>query len=63
MLPRRRFLVIVAGIDLLVVANQLVYEPDVAGRMVDHIEELVTSGRISESRIDASVARISRLRG
>lgn len=56
-------LAIEAGIDLLVVANQLVYEPDVAGRMVDLIEGLVASGRISESRIDASVARISRLRG
>ena len=55
-------LAIEAGIDLLVVANQLVYEPDVADRMVDLIVRLVTSGRISEDRIDESVARIGRLR-
>ena len=55
-------LAIEAGIDLLVVANQLVYEPDVAARTVDLVEELVRSGRISEARIDESVARIARLK-
>ena len=55
-------LAIEAGIDLLVVANQLVYEPDVAARMVDLVEGFVTSGRIAESRIDESVERIGRLR-
>jgi beta-N-acetylhexosaminidase len=56
-------LAIEAGIDLLVVANQLVYEPDVAVRTVDHVEGLVRSGRISEARIDESIARIVRLKG
>lgn len=55
-------LAIEAGIDLLVVANQIVYEPDVALRTVDLVEGLVRSGRISEARIDESVARIARLR-
>jgi beta-N-acetylhexosaminidase len=55
-------LAIQAGIDLLVVANQLVYEPDAAARTVDLVEGLVRSGRISEARIDESVARIARLR-
>ena len=54
-------LAIEAGIDLLVIANQLVYEPEVAGRTVDIVEGHVRSGRISEARIDESVARISRL--
>ena len=56
-------LAIEAGIDLLVVANQLVYEPDVAARLVDLIEGLVTTGRITESRIDESIGRIGHLRG
>ena len=34
-------LAIEAGIDLLLVANQLVYEPDVATRVVDLVERLV----------------------
>ena len=56
-------LAIEAGIDLLVVANQLVYEPDVAARLVDLIEGLVRTGRITEWRIDESIGRIGRLRG
>jgi beta-N-acetylhexosaminidase len=51
-----------AGIDLLLIANQLVYEPDVVSRAVDVIEGLVTSGRIAEDRLDASIARTASLR-
>lgn len=51
-----------AGIDLLLIANQLVYEPDVVARAVDVIERLVTSGRIGEDRLDASIARTDPLR-
>ncbi len=51
-------LAIEAGNDLLLFANQTVYVPDLAERLVDTIEKLVTPGRISESRIDESVARI-----
>jgi beta-N-acetylhexosaminidase len=54
-------LAIEAGIDLLVIANQLVYEADVAVRTVDIVEELVRSGRIAEARIDESVQRIEAL--
>jgi len=56
-------LAIEAGIDLLLVANQLVYEPDVATRVVDLVERLVTDGRISEERIDASYRRVLALKG
>ncbi len=56
-------LAIEAGIDLLVVANQIVYEADVAARTIDVVEGLVRSGRISESRIDESWRRISALKG
>ena len=56
-------LAIEAGIDLLVVANQIVYEAGVAARTIDVVEGLVRSGRISESRIDESWRRISALKG
>jgi beta-N-acetylhexosaminidase len=51
-----------AGIDLLVVANQMVYDEEVAPRTIDLIEGLVRSGRISERRIDESWQRIQRLK-
>ena len=52
-----------AGNDLLVFANQASYVPDLAARLVDTIEGFVTSGRISEARIDTSIARLDRLVG
>jgi beta-N-acetylhexosaminidase len=61
--PEAVALAIEAGIDLLVVANQLVYEPDIAPRTVAIIEDLVRSGRIGEGRIDESWQRIARLKG
>lgn len=56
-------LAIEAGIDLLVVANQIVYEPDVASRTIEIVEGLVRSGRVTEARIDESWRRISTLKG
>jgi beta-N-acetylhexosaminidase len=56
-------LAIEAGIDLLLFANQLVYEPDVATRVVDLVERLVRDGRITEARIDESYRRILALKG
>jgi beta-N-acetylhexosaminidase len=55
-------LAIDAGVDVLLVANQLVYEPDVAVRIVDLVERLVSDGRISEARIDASYLRMAALK-
>ena len=54
-------LAIEAGNDLLLFANQTVYVRDLAARLVETIVELVTSGRISEARIDESVERIDTL--
>jgi beta-N-acetylhexosaminidase len=56
-------LAIEAGIDILLIANQLVYEPEVVRRTIDLVEGLVRAGRISEARIDASYERILRLKG
>jgi beta-N-acetylhexosaminidase len=56
-------LAIEAGVDILLIANQLTYEPDVAERTIEVVEGLVRDGRISEARIDASYERIMRLKG
>ena len=56
-------LAIEAGIDILLIANQIVYEPDVVAHTLDIIEGLVHDGRIDEARIQASVDRILRLKG
>jgi beta-N-acetylhexosaminidase len=50
-----------AGNDLLLFANQQVYDPDVVTWAIDVIEAFVTSGRIQEARIDRSFARVTSL--
>ena len=47
-----------AGNDLLTFANQASYVPDLATRVVDIVVGLVASGRITEARIDESIARL-----
>jgi beta-N-acetylhexosaminidase len=54
-------LAIEAGNDLLVLANQQSYDPEIASRTIDTIERLVASGRISREQLDASAARVARL--
>ena len=51
-------LAIEAGVDVLTIANQQVFEEGVVGRTVDLIEQLVSSGQIDEERIDGSYRRI-----
>ncbi|MFE9657241.1 glycoside hydrolase family 3 N-terminal domain-containing protein [Micromonospora sp. NPDC006431] len=51
-----------AGLDLLVFANQQVYDPQVADQTLDTIVGLVRTGRLTEDRIDQSVARVDTLR-
>lgn len=50
-----------AGNDLLLFANQSIYEPDLAAELVGLLAGLVSSGRISEGRIDESIDRLDRL--
>jgi beta-N-acetylhexosaminidase len=50
-----------AGNDLLLFANQTIYVADLASEVVDSIVGHVSSGRISEARIDASIERLDRL--
>jgi beta-N-acetylhexosaminidase len=47
-----------AGNDLLLLANQQVYEPDVASRVIDLVARLVRDGTIESARIDESYARV-----
>jgi beta-N-acetylhexosaminidase len=50
-----------AGNDLLLFANQQVYDPEIVGWAIDLIEGFVTSGRIAEARIDRSFERVTAL--
>lgn len=49
-----------AEVDLLMFANNTVYEPDIAARAKGIIRSLVATGEISEARIDRSFRRIRR---
>jgi beta-N-acetylhexosaminidase len=50
-----------AGVDIIAIANNSVYEEDVVARTVALIKQLVQNGKISEVRIDESFQRIRRL--
>ena len=52
---------IAAGVDILVFANNSVFDPDIAASVVRVIRQAVLDGKISEERIDRSNARITRL--
>jgi beta-N-acetylhexosaminidase len=52
-------LAINAGVDVLTIANQQLFEEGIVGRTIDLVERLVGEGRISEERIDASYRRIA----
>ena len=51
-----------AGLDLLVFANQQVYDPKIVDETLDNVVNLVRDGRVTEAQIDQSVARVDALR-
>ncbi|MCB0069668.1 MAG: hypothetical protein KDD77_21040, partial [Caldilineaceae bacterium] len=53
---------VAAGVDVVVVGNNLAYEPDVAARIIDLLAAAVADGRLSEARIDESYRRIMALK-
>ena len=55
-------LAILAGVDILTIANQQVFEPDIVASTVEIIVGLVDDGTIPESRIDDSWRRITALK-
>jgi beta-N-acetylhexosaminidase len=54
-------LAIEAGVDVLLFANQQVYDPDLVEHVITTVTRFVESGRISEARLDESVARIQEM--
>ena len=50
-----------AGNDLLLFANQQVYEPGIVKRVLDAVEAAVASGRLPQSRIDEAYGRVTAL--
>lgn len=53
---------ILAGIDILILANNSVYEEDIAARAIKVIKESIQKGVLTSSRIDASWKRIRKLK-
>jgi len=51
-----------AGVDMIIIGNNLAYEEDVAARTIALVKQLVQDGTISETRIDESYQRIWRLK-
>jgi beta-N-acetylhexosaminidase len=53
---------LLAGVDLLLVANQQAYVPDLVAGTVRIVERLVSEGSVPADAIDAAVERVDRLR-
>ena len=51
-----------AGVDLLILANDKLYSPDIAPRTIDLVAKMVESGKISRERIDQACDRIMKLK-
>lgn len=51
-----------AGVDILIFANNLVYDADIAIKATDIILELIAEGKIAEDRINQSYERIMALK-
>jgi beta-N-acetylhexosaminidase len=51
-----------AGDDLLVFANQQTFDANIVDETMNNVLNLVRSGRITQARIDESVARVDKLR-
>jgi beta-N-acetylhexosaminidase len=51
-----------AGIDIIVIGNNLKHEKNIAARTVAVIKQLIREGKISEKRIDESYRRIQKLK-
>ena len=47
-----------AGVDVLAIANQLQYNPDIAAKTIAIVKKLLHEGKLTPARIDESHARI-----
>jgi beta-N-acetylhexosaminidase len=55
-------LTILAGVDILTIAQQQVFETGIVATTIDLIEGMVADGSLTEARIDESYARIQALK-
>ncbi len=51
-----------AGVDIILISNNMVYDEDAAGRAVATIKKLLKNGQITQKRIDESYERIRKLK-
>ena len=56
-------LAILAGLDIIAVANTVTYSGTVADRFITTVHRMLDAGSITEERIDQSFRRIARLKG
>lgn len=62
-LDRAFELAILAGVDVIAVANNVTYSGAVADRFISTVRKMLEAGTISEDRIEQSFQRIMRLKG
>lgn len=60
--PTAVWLTLLAGVDIILVANNSIWDPEVVPRTMEMILNLVRNGLIAEARIDASYNRIRALK-
>ena len=53
---------VLAGVDVIIIGNNLIREQDVAARGIRAVEKLLAAGQIDLRRIHASLDRISALK-
>lgn len=53
---------ILAGVDIILVSNNLDYDPEVVPSTIDHVKALIREGKITGERIDKSYQRIMALK-
>jgi len=51
-----------AGIDILIIGNNLEYEENIVSRTINIVKQLIQEGKLSEERIDESYQRIQKLK-
>jgi beta-N-acetylhexosaminidase len=54
---------VLAGVDMITIANNTVYEAGIAGRAFAALKQAVQAGRIDEARIDDAYRRVQDLKG
>jgi beta-N-acetylhexosaminidase len=47
-----------AGVDVLAIANQLQYDPDIAAKTIAIVKKLLNEGKLTPARIDESYERV-----